>query len=56
MNAREYDGYGPNVHALYDMLHKGLIDRAEFNRQLSGAEYEDELHKNESQYERENRY
>ena len=61
MNATKYDGYdpnrfGPNVHALYDMLNKGWIDRAEFNRQLPRAEYEDDLYNNESQYQRENRY
>ena len=61
MNATKYDGYnpntlGPNALGLYDMLHKGWIDRAEFNRRIARAEYEDELYKNESQYERENRH
>lgn len=60
MKSPKYDGYdpktlGPNVHALYDLLHNGFIDRAEFNRKLPGAEYEDELYKNQSQYEKENK-
>ena len=61
MSVIKYDGYnpktlGPNVLGLYDMLHKGWIDRAEFTRQIARAEYEDELYNNKSQYERENRY
>lgn len=61
MNATKYDGYdpnilGPNVLALYDMLHKGWIGRKEFNSKIAQAEHEDELYNQQSQYERENRF
>lgn len=44
--------HGPNVLGLHDMLNKGFITRAEFNRLVSKAEHEDESLKSMSQYER----
>ena len=61
MSSTKYDGYdpktlGPNVHSLYDLLHNGWIDRKEFNNQIKKAEYEDEVLKGMSQYEKDNRF
>jgi len=57
----KYDGsnpskLGPAVLGLYELLHAGWIDRAEFNRNINAAEYEDEYYNSLSQYERENGY
>ena len=57
----KYDGMdpnklGPSVHGLYDLLHQGVIDRAQFNQKIGRAEYQDEIYNSLSQYERENKY
>lgn len=57
----KYDGLdqsqlGPAVMGLYELLHAGVISRAQFDQKIARAQYSDEYYNGLSRYERENGY